>query len=220
MPSSPTKQFPGYITRHYSLSQDSFRNHQPIESIKGDLGSFLPTAQWAHVDTAKGRFDFLSLHNSQIEFPAVQFDPYVFGVKMHVNLTVNDSNELFRIGNSVLMRLTYGKLEVMVKGTGVDETKRYISRSRIGKDNTSCFVGFTFDEGDLRLYKDSIELAVTKLQEADMTGVNNTEDSMVVGRDARIFIRDISVFSDQREHEFMEAELQLPPSESIYTWHC
>jgi hypothetical protein len=207
--------YPSNVLRHYSLSPDSFSSTTTTERVNGDSGTITSAPSFAAITAFGGRtLDFITFSGSQtVTFPGLTgFNTNVFAVKLRVSLTLTGTHELFRIGNDILVTLESGNLRVRLSSNGSAYQKDYISTADISKPNATwiddhLYVGFTFNNGTLKLYNDFNEFSTTKTVDNALTNVNNSGLSVLIGQNCTVKLRSVSVMIGQTDQEFIDLEI-------------
>lgn len=209
--------YPANVLRHYRLSPDTFSGTNTEESITGSTGSLntLPTTPWVGISSFGGRtLDFFTFNGSQTAtFPPISgLNTNNFGVKLRVSLTLTGTHELFRIGNDILITLESGNLRVRLSSDGVSYQKDYISIADISKPNSTwvddhLYVGFTFNNGTLKLYNDFNEFTTTKTVDTALTNVNTSGASVIIGQNSTVKMRSVTIMSGQTDQQFIDLEI-------------
>lgn len=210
-----TLSYPANVLRHYSLSPDSFSSLTTTERVNGDAGTITSAPSYAAITAFGGRtMDFVTFSGTQtVTFPGLTgFNTNVFAVKLRVSLTLTGTHELFRIGNDILVTLESGNLRVRLSSNGSAYQKDYVSTADISKPNATwiddhLYVGFTFNNGTLKLYNDFNEFSTTKTVDDALTNVNNSGSSVLIGQNCTVKLRSISVMIGQTDQEFIDLEI-------------
>lgn len=125
-----------------------------------------------------------------------------FGVKLRVEIVTTGTHELFSIGADIVVSLVSGKLRVRLSSNGAGYEKDYITTVNISKPvgldyiDNHIYVGFTWVGGVLTLYNDFVPFTVgqlTKTVDTALTTVNNSAANILIGQNATIELRSVSV---------------------------
>lgn len=201
--------YPSYVSRHYPLDPANYLSLSFDEVVAGEQASINSTPSFTST------LEFVSLSGTQtITAPNESaFNPNVFGVKLRVSLTLTGTHELFRIGNDILVTLESGNLRVRLSSDGATYQKDYISTTDISKPSgiqyvdNHVYVGFTFNNGTLKLYNDFVEFATTKTVDTSLTNVNNSGDDILIGQNSTLELRSVSILSGQTDQQFIDLDI-------------
>lgn len=208
MNSSCDFSWPDYVTFHAPLDAES-GYEEVIGEIPGTLSSGVP-AYWER--------GFIRLNGSQtLTFPnSGVISGAHFSVKMRVEIITSGNRELFKIGNDIIMTIESGKLRVRLSSDGVTYQKDFITTVNISKPvgldylDNHIYVGFMWNGTTIRMWNDFVEFTVgqiTKTVDNALTTVNNSGDDILIGQNAAIELRSVSVCSEITETEFKELDL-------------
>lgn len=208
MNSSCDFSWPEYTTFHAPLDAES-GYEEVIEGVPGTLSSGIPN-YWER--------GFIKLTGSQtLTFPnSGVISGAHFSVKMRVEIITSGNRELFKIGNDIIMTIESGKLRVRLSSDGVTYQKDFITTVNISKPvgldylDNHIYVGFMWDGTTIRMWNDFVEFTtgqITKTVDNALTTVNNSGDDILIGQNAAIELRSVSVCSEITETEFKELDL-------------
>lgn len=199
--------YPSYVAWHAPLGIDT----QLTEVIA------LTTGVMSSGNTSYSGLQFINLSGSQvITFSGISINTSSFAFKMAISIVTSGTLELFRIGNDILMTLESGKLRVRLSSNGAGYEKDYITTVNISKPvgityvDDHIYVGFTFIGGVLRMYNDFVEFTsgeITKTVDTSLTNINNSVSNILIGQNAAIEVRSLSILSGATDQEFIDLDI-------------
>lgn len=206
--SSCVYEYPDFVVFHAPLGNEMGFS----EVISGGVGSINSAPAYADLQ-------FIRLSGSQtITFSnSGLITGANLGIKFRVEIKTTGTFELFRIGDDVLVTLESGKLRVRLSSDGAGYEKDYITTVNISKPtgldyiDNHIYVGFTWIGGVLTLYNDFVPFddatEITKTVDDSLTTVNNSGSNILIGQNAAIELRSVSVLSGITEQEFIELDI-------------
>jgi hypothetical protein len=188
--------WPSYVTFHAPLDNEN-QFAEVISGTSGTLSSGNPS-WWER--------GFLRLSGSQ----TVTFanDGVInggnFGVKIYTEIITSGNRELFKIGNDIIVTLESGKLRVRLSSDGLGYEKDYITTANISKPtgmdfiDNHIYVAFHWNGTVLRMWnahcvEEFTAGQITKTVDDAMTTVNNSGDNILIGQNAAIELRSVSI---------------------------
>lgn len=205
--SSQIVTYPDYVVFHAPLGSETGL----VDVINEVAGTLNGTPAWAE-------YQMLRLNGSEVvTFANSGLIGADFGVKMRIQIKTTGTFELFKIGDDVLLTLESGKLRVRLSSDGAGYEKDYITTVNIAKPtgldyiDDHIYVGFTWIGGVLTLYNDFVPFddatEITKTVNDSLTTVNNSGSNILIGQNAAIEIRSVSILDDATSEEFITLEL-------------
>lgn len=201
--------YPDNVSFHAPLGPD-LGYTEVITGTSGTLSSGAP---------AYGERDFIRLTGSQTLTFANSgsvIEGEHFGVKMRVQVLTTGTHELFRIGDDIIMSLESGKLRVRLSSDGLGYEKDYITSVNISKPSgmdyidDHIYVGFIWDGATLRLFNDFVEFTageITETVDDALATVHNSSSNILIGQNATLELRSVSVLIEPTETEFKELDI-------------
>lgn len=198
--------YPSYVQWHAPLGIDT----QLTEVIALTTGTISGSVSYSGLQ-------FISLNGSQvITFSGISINTSTFGFKMAVSIVTTGTHELFKIGNDILMTLESGKLRVRLSPDGLGYDKDYITTVNISKPagityiDDHIYVGFTFIGGVLTMYNDFVPFTagqITETVDNAMTDINNSQGNILIGQNATIEVRSLSILSGATNQQFIDLDI-------------
>lgn len=201
--------FPDYVTFHAPLD---FENGL-TEAITGTAGTLssgvLVYAERGFPRLSGSQTVTFSNNGSIIEGEH-------FGVKMRVQVLTTGTHELFRIGDDIIMSLESGKLRVRLSSDGLGYEKDYITTVNISKPagmdyiDDHIYIGFNWDGSTLTLFNDFVPFTagqITETVDDALATVNNSSSNILIGQNAALELRSVSVLIERTSAEFIELDI-------------
>jgi hypothetical protein len=219
--------YPDYVVEHYPLNQEEQDGTYFNEFITGGTATINSTPVYTP-DAAFGNrtLGFVDLNGSQnitnstaIEIDAMDFSD--FAIKLRVEIVTTGTHELFRIGDaasnrSIIITLESGKLRVRISADGSTWAKDWITTANISKPasmsyiDNHIYVGVIFAGGTMTLYNDFVAFTggqLTKTTDGAITTMYYTNGARVIGNNATLEMRSVSILSGATSAEFIDLEL-------------
>lgn len=209
MNSSCHFSWPDYVTFHAPLDYESGYTEE-ISQTAGTLSSGV-ASYWER--------GFIRLNGSQTLTFANNgnvINGAHFSVKMRVEIITSGNRELFKIGNDIIMTIESGKLRVRLSSDGVTYQKDFITTVNISKPvgldylDNHIYLGFMWNGTTIRMWNDFVEFTVgqiTKTVDNALTTVNNSASNILIGQNAAIELRSVTVCSEITATEFIELDI-------------
>lgn len=201
--------WPDYVTFHAALDPES-GFYDEIGETAGTLSSGYPS-YWER--------GFIRLTGSQtLTFPnnGNVINGANFGIKMRVEIITSGNRELFKIGNDIIITLESGKLRVRLSSDGAGYEKDYITTVNISKPagldyiDNHIYISVLWDGSTIRMWNDFVEFTsgqITKTVDDALTTVNNSSDDILIGQNAAIELRSVSVLDSPTAIELQELDI-------------
>lgn len=202
-------EYPDYVTFHAPLGNEMGF----AEVIAGGVGTINSLPSYAELE-------FIRLSGSQtltFSNSGSVISGEHFGVKMRVQVLTTGTHELFRIGDDIIMSLESGKLRVRLSSDGLGYEKDYITTVNISKPtgldyiDDHIYVGFIWGpSSNLRLFNDFVEFTsgqITETVDDALATVNNSSSNILIGQNATLELRSVSVLLEPTETEFKELDI-------------
>lgn len=206
--SSPTFEFPDYVAFHAPLGSET----GIVDLVGSDSGTLSGSIGWAE-------YQMIRLNGSQVVtfLNSGLINGSSFGIKMRIEIITTGNRELFKIGDDILMTIESGKLRVRLSSDGAGYEKDYITTVNIAKPtgldyiDNHIYVGFIWSGGVLKMYNDFVRFddatEITKTVDDSLTTVNNSGANILIGQNAAIEVRSVSILSGMTDNEFIELEI-------------
>lgn len=204
--SSTTFDYPDYVQWHAPLGIDTGFT----EVISLGAGTISGSPSFAGLQ-------FVALSGSQvITFSGISINTSSFCFKMAISIVTTGTLELFRIGNDILVTLESGKLRVRLSPDGAGYDKDYITTVNISKPtgityiDNHIYIAFSFIGGVLKMYNDFVEFTsgqITKTVDTAMTDINNSQSNILIGQNAAIEVRSVSILSGATDQELIDLDI-------------
>lgn len=204
--SSPHFSYPSYLQWHAPLGYEMGL----VESVSGGTGTI-------NSNPVHAPLQFMAMNGSQtITFPGISINQTTFAMKMRVETKLTGTHELFNIGNDILVTLESGKLRVRLSSNASAYQKDYITTVNISKPagityaDDHIYVGFTFIGGVLKMYNDFVEFTsgqITKTVDTTLTTLNNSVSNILIGANATIQLRSVSILSGATDQQFIDLDI-------------
>jgi hypothetical protein len=201
--------YPDYVTFHAPLDPESGFQEE-INGVPGALSSGTPS-YWER--------GFIRLNGSQtLTFPnnGSVINGAHFSIKGRFEIITSGNRELLKIGNDILMTLESGKLRVRLSSDGVSYQKDYITTVNVSKPvgldylDNHIYMGFMWDGTTIRMWNDFVEFTsgeITKTVDNALTTVNNSGANILIGQNAAIELRSVSITGQITATEFKELDI-------------
>lgn len=209
MNSSCHFSWPSYVTFHTPLDYESGYTEE-ISQTAGTLSSGI-ASYWER--------GFIRLTGAQtLTFPnnGNVINGAHFSVKMRVEIITSGNRELFKIGNDIIITIESGKLRVRLSSDGLGYEKDFITTVNISKPvgldylDNHIYLGFMWDGTTIRMWNDFVEFTagqITKTVDDALTTVNNSGSNILIGQNAAIELRSVTVCSEITATEFIELDI-------------
>lgn len=201
--------YPDYVTFHAALDPES-GFYDEIGETAGTLSSGNPS-YWER--------GFIRLTGSQtLTFPnnGNVINGANFGFKMRVEIITSGTRELFKIGDDIIVTLESGKLRVRLSSDGLGYEKDYITNVNISKPvgmdyiDNHIYIAFLWDGSTIRMWNDFVEFTageITKTVDDALTTVNNSGANILIGQNAAIELRSVSILDAPTATELVELDI-------------
>lgn len=202
--------YPAYVQRHYPLGPDFYFNFVFSDVINNDAGTInaLPGFAGLHFWSANG--------SQTITFPGISIHQTLFGVKVRVAFKLTGTHELFRIGNDFILSVVSGKLRFQASSDGLTFQKDWISTVNISEPSGidyadgHGYVGVILLGDGFHMFNDFVEITsgqITKTVDNALASINNSGSSVLIGQNATIEMRSVSILSGATDQEFIDLDI-------------
>jgi hypothetical protein len=207
--SAPAYEYPDNVSFHAPLGSET-----GIVDVISNVGGSLSSGNFSWAE-----YQMIRLSGSQVltfTNNGSVIEGEHFGVKMRVQILTTGTHELFRIGNDIIMSLVSGKLRVQLSSSGSGYEKDYITSVNISKPtgldyiDDHIYVGFIWDGATLTLFNDFVPFTsgqVTETVDTALATVNNSSANILIGQNATLDLRSVSVMIEPTQAEFIALEL-------------
>lgn len=208
--SACTFSYPDYVTFHAPLGYETGF----IEAITNGGGSI--TGQSIYAER-----DFLKLNGSQVVTftnSGSVINGADFALKARVQTLTTGTHTLLKIGNDIWWTLESGKQRIRVSSNGSAYQKDYIATVNIAKPtgmdyiDDHVYIAVSCIAGVIRIWNEDCvtELTagqITKTVDNAMAAANNSGSNILIGENATIELRSVSIMSAPTATELIELDI-------------
>lgn len=201
--------YPDYVTFHAPLDNESGYAEE-ISHTAGTLSSGVAVYAERGFIKLSGAQTLTFANNGNV------INGAHFAVKLRTEIITSGNRELFKIGNDIIVTLESGKLRVRLSSDGLTYQKDYKTSVNISKPagldyiDNHIYTGFIWDGTTIKMFNDFVEFTsgeITKTVDNALTTVNNSGSNILIGQNAAIELRSVSVLSGCTVEEFKQLDI-------------
>lgn len=209
MNSSCLFSWPDYVTFHAPLDWEG-QFTEVISGTSGTLNSGTPAWAFERFFWKPSGSQVVTFANSGV------INGGDFAIKLRVQTLTTGTHEIFRIGNDIILSIESGKFRCRLSSDGAGYEKDYITNVNISKPSgmnyidDHIYVSMLWNGTTLRMWNDFVEFTsgqITKTVDDALTTVNNSGSNILIGQNATIELRSVSVCSEITATELVELDI-------------